>query len=162
MKNRIKQWDEYKRHRTDFLKLLRDIDLELNKLTTQQVHIVTLPSSIVSLQDLSHKLAEGQGTLESLNSFKSTLPVAAECTVLTQRLDNVSASMQTWLTLLIRLSKQIKLYQEKCSQLQHKYDGLDKKVHAVKDGKKSYASTMKDIQLLEVSEILDLFLRFIL
>lgn len=150
VKNRIKQWDSYRTYRLEFLKFLRDVDLELNKLTTQQVHISSLPSSIVALQDLSHKLAEGQQTLDTLNSYKSSLPVSAECSVLTQRLDNVSASMHTWLTLLIRLSKQIKLYQGKCSQLQHKYDQLDNKVHAMKDGKKPFANTMKDIQQLEV------------
>lgn len=150
MKNRIKQWDSYKQYRLDFLKFLRDVDLELNKLTTQQVHITTLPGNIIALQDLSRKLTTGQQTLDTLNNFKSTLPVSAECAVLTQRLENVSASMQTWLTLLTRLSKQIKLYQEKCSLLQHKYDQLDKKVHAMKDGKKPHARTMKDIQELEV------------
>ncbi|XP_076391990.1 muscle-specific protein 300 kDa-like isoform X2 [Megachile rotundata] len=134
VRDRLAAWDRYKVNQSKLLSWLKEVERERSQLHLRFIHLRRLDKILQRIQTLLDKVPEGESQLESLQEQHESLlincdealavSIRMELAADSQRIANLSASLETWRDFIQRIQKLHGEYEEQTKEVSSTFDEI--------------------------------------
>lgn len=128
VENRLLAWEQYRKDQKESLDWLKEIEKEKSRLQLRYIHLRRVPKTLQRIERLLEKLPKGEKDAEKLGKQHKQLlnycdnalatSIRMEHAVITQRISNLRAGLQTWRDFLIKIIKLGENYEKQVQSTQ--------------------------------------------
>lgn len=155
---RLKLWNQYKNDQSNMLIWLKEKEREKSRLQLRYIHLQRIPHILQVIQSMLKQMEQAEKSCADLRSSQAQIiqfsnnsamitSMRMEIGAISQRIDNLRASLEIWKDFLLRISNLIATYNQKVSQLQSHFQKVQNII----------SNTSKDIpnNVRQIESILD-------
>lgn len=134
VENRLLAWEQYRKDQKDSLDWLKEIEKEKSRLQLRYIHLRRVPKTLQRIERLLERLPKGERDAEKLGKQHKQLlnycdnalatSIRMEHAVITQRISNLRAGLQTWCDFLIKIIKLGEQYERQVHSTQSSFQEI--------------------------------------
>lgn len=130
---RLKLWNKYRNDQSNLLTWLKEKEREKSRLQLRYIHIQRIPYMLRVIQNILGQMEHAQSECNDLKSQQVKLIIhdsamitsmRMEVGAITQRIENLRASLETWRDFLHRIQSLTTSYNEKVDYLQSQFEQM--------------------------------------
>lgn len=128
---RIDAWGKYRKHQSDLLESIDDIEREKSLLQLKQIYLKSVPKTKLQIEQILSKVSEAERDIVETKNIQANLlnfiddvsssALRLEFSSTHQRLANIRASLETWVGFLKRIQELNKTYEYQVKSIQENY-----------------------------------------
>lgn len=139
---RIKIWDNYQSDQTRLLEWLKEKEREKSRLQLRYIHLQRIPHTLQCITNMLQQMGQAESDCADLRAQQSQLikfghdnavvtSMRMENGAITQRIQNLRASLETWRDFLLRISSLTTSYHQKIADVKSEFEQVQNYVSEI-------------------------------